>query len=898
MSIIKTPDQRLRVFISSTIQELSIERKKVQEAVERLKLIPVFFESGARPYPPKDLYRAYLEQSDIFIGIYWKSYGWIAPDMEISGLEDEWRLSNDKPRLIYIKKADERDDRLKTLIKDIEASNTACYQKFDTVESLSELLINDLAVLLTERFQSSEDKKTTIRLNPKTNLPILRSEIVGRTKEIKDLLEKLSLPDLGIITLVGPGGTGKTRLALEIGKKLLSDFKDGVYFVELSGITENGRLPGVIAQTMGMNNNGITDVGKWVLDYLFDKSLFLILDNFEQIVDAGIFVSEILNKCQHVKILVTSRTPLYIRNEHLFTVEPLELKIYNKAESQNRPEAVTLFMQRALESNSSLKWNEENLKAAYSICNKLDGLPLGIELAAARCRHLDPVLLDKKMENILNTLTSGPRDFPKRQQTLRNTIQWSYDLLEKTDQRLFRRLSVFENGWNSKAMETICWSSFSETEDIQKCIEHLEDFGLIVRLQSESEYIKHKFLQVIKEFAAEKLTEANEDEKIHILYCNYFEQLAQSNTQQIWLNPAIESHLTFREDYENFVGALHYAMKTKNEKKTWSLINSLNALYMITGEIGFLFEWLEKANIKSDEANIERMLKNNSKYEIALCLLSAGFTRSTTGKFQEGIRDLTISRKFAHEVGMPPIESIALLFLGIANVTIGCPEKAKELLLESITLSKQFNQLAVQITAEITMHIVYVEENNSSKAAELMEKAITDSHLNFMPLVQSYSLYQRGFLHYYMKEYDQARVRFQESISVNQKFNLNSNASFPLIGIAMVYTEFNKKEIALDGFRNALECLRLSGSNVEFECLKYALCYFLAKTGQTEDALRLFSFIKYTYKKTNFRPWLTQRVCLDQAEQVLLNTYDLDFLNLRIENAEELSNEEIYSMIN
>ncbi len=896
MPIIKTPDQRLRVFISSTINELATERKKVQGIVEGMKLTPVFFESGSRPHPPRDLYRSYLDQSDVFIGIYWQSYGWVAPDMEISGLEDEWRLSNDKPKLIYIKDAEERDPKLEALIKDIQDSSVACYQKFENAEDLAELLANDLALLLTERFQSSEIK--TEEIKPKTNLPTLRSEIIGRVNEIKTIKEKFRIPELGIITLIGPGGTGKTRLALEIGKELLADFKDGVYFVQLASITESARVPGVIAQTMGMKNNGITDVENWVLDYLYDKSLFLILDNFEQIADAGIFVSDILNKCQQVKILVTSRTPLYIRNEHIFSVDPLEIKPFNENGNSKHSGAVSLFLQRAMESNASITWNEENLKAAYSICYKLDGLPLGIELAAARCRHLDPVQLDKKMENILDTITSGPRDYPKRQQTLRNTIQWSYDLLEPADQRLFRRLSVFINGWSIDAAEKICWDAFNEKDNLQQCIEHLEDYGMIVKLPSENEYKSHRLLQVIKEYAFEKLIQANEAETLKLLHCNYYQQLAQSNTQQILMSPASLSHLTFREDYENIVGALHYAMNAQDQKKTWSLINSLNALYMITGEIGFLFEWLERANIKSDPENIEIMLANNSKFEIAISLLFAGFTRSTTGNFQEGLRDLMISRQFSKESAIPQIESSALLFMGIANITTGYFDNAKTLLLESIELSKQCDQVAIRLSAEITLHVVYVEENKTERAVKLMDKTIAEVHSGFMPLVQSYALYQRGFLHYYMQEYEQAKLRFEESINLNKKYNLNSNASFPLIGIAMIYTELDVQEIALSSFRNSLECLRISGSNVEFECFKYAVCHYLAKTAQTEKALRLFAFIMNEYSKKKFRPWITMRICIDYAEQILLTTYSADDLSGYVDRAGELSREEIYAMVN
>jgi hypothetical protein len=156
MAIIKTPDQRVRVFISSTINEVAEERKAARKAIENLRLIPVFFEAGARPHPPRDLYSAYLDQSHIFLGIYWNSYGWVAPGSEISGLEDEYRLcGNKKPKLIYVKQSDERQDKLKELLSDIERSESACYQKFSTAEELQKLIENDLSVLLSEIFENA-----------------------------------------------------------------------------------------------------------------------------------------------------------------------------------------------------------------------------------------------------------------------------------------------------------------------------------------------------------------------------------------------------------------------------------------------------------------------------------------------------------------------------------------------------------------------------------------------------------------------------------------------------------------------------------------------------------------------------------------------------------------------
>lgn len=895
MSMIKTPDQRLRVFISSTINELKAERRSARSVIVGLHLIPVFFESGARPYPAMELYRSYLDQSDIFIGIYWKSYGWTAPDMDISGLEDEWKLSGNKPKLVYIKHASDRDPKLDALLADIQNSDTLCYQKFETPEELAELLANDLAILLTERFQSAVPRSEGEDRKRRTNLPALRNELIGRSAEMEQLSAKLAIPELGLVTLTGPGGTGKTRLSLELGKRLIDKFEDGVYFVSLGTVTESSRVPFVIAQSLGMNNNSNRDVSQWLLEYLFDKSMLLILDNFEQITGGGMLVSKILNKCPKVKIIVTSRTPLYIRNENIFPVNPLAINPFTPESGTKHAEAVELFIHLANESNPSITWNEKNIVAAYSICKKVDGLPLAIELTAARCRHLDPFHLDKKLNTLLDSNLPSPLDYPERQQTLRSTIQWSYDLLDTTDQRLFRRLSVFLNGWSYLAVEKICWEDFGETEYIDISLERLVDFGLVVK--TSSDYNCFRLLKIIKEYSHEKLVEAGEEDQLKGFHCTYFQQLALVNAQKTWEAVVDTSHLQFREDYENAVAALQYALEIKDDLKILSLINYLNALYMMTGEIGYLFELLEKANIKSDEEGIKRLLVNVPKPIIAICLLSTGFTRSTTGNFEEGLRDLSVSRQFAEEHGILPIEAFTLLFMGMANVTMCNFVEARKLLTRSIALNKQLQQLPGQLTGEIALHVTYLEENDIATATALLDNAIEKTQTGFMPLVQSFALYERAYLHFYLKEYEPALQRFLESTAINQKYNLNMNASFGMLGEAMLYTALKQFDLAVPAFRRAMDCQRMSGNDIEFECYKYACCYYLAASGQTDNATKLYSHIRSYLDKTNFRPWITQYCCLEYSYELLPALHDAAFLEKCIANAEELSREEIYAMI-
>src|SRR6195952_2280625 len=213
---IRTPDQRVRVFVSSTLRELAVERAAVGQAIARMHLTPVMFETGARPHPPRDLYRAYLAHSEVFVGIYWQQYGWVALGEQSSGLEDEYRLSGDMPKLVYVKDATEREPRLTELLADIKADDGLSYKRFEDAEKLAELLGDDLAVLLSERFGAAEGSTA-----PELRIaapPVPPTGIVGREEDLADVLTLLRDPDVRLVTVTGPGGIGKTRLALEVAR--------------------------------------------------------------------------------------------------------------------------------------------------------------------------------------------------------------------------------------------------------------------------------------------------------------------------------------------------------------------------------------------------------------------------------------------------------------------------------------------------------------------------------------------------------------------------------------------------------------------------------------------------------------------------------------------------------
>ncbi len=253
---IRTPDQRIRVFLSSTLRELEPEREAARAAIESLRLAPVMFELGARPHPPRSLYRAYLAQSDIFIGLYWQSYGWVAPDEEISGLEDEYRLSGGMPHLIYIKHpAPERDARLDELLTSIKRDDHSSYRGFSTPEELAELIVSDVATLLADRFDASRAPSAAPAPESALAIPAAYTSIVGRSGERDRLIEMIRTPGVRIVTIVGPGGIGKSRLAIEVAETIAATGRE-VAFAILESVTSPDRVISVIARAVGVRETG------------------------------------------------------------------------------------------------------------------------------------------------------------------------------------------------------------------------------------------------------------------------------------------------------------------------------------------------------------------------------------------------------------------------------------------------------------------------------------------------------------------------------------------------------------------------------------------------------------------------------------------------------------------
>ena len=522
--MIRTPDQRVRVFVSSTLGELAAERRAVTAAITRLRLTPVLFELGARPYAPQDLYRAYLQQSDVFVGIYAESYGWVAPGMEVSGLEDEYRLSAGKPRLIYLKQAVRREPRLTSFLEAIEADGVVSYRLYKDADELASLVVDDLALLLTERFVSPPAAE------PVAPLPASRWPLIDRVEELRVVTGLLRQADVGLVTLTGPGGVGKTTLALAAAHAVAEQFADGVAFVSLETLTDNSLVRQTIAQQLRVPPVAGQTVEESLLAFFGPRQMLLLVDNVDRLlVVAAPFAEQALKQSPGLTVLATSREPLRLRGEKVVPVAPLALPEAGVPDDPGRLAAVPsvdFFLACARDAKPDFRLTDANAAAVAEICRRLDGLPLALQLAAARLTVLTPGALMERLEQYcLPLLTRGPRDLPERQQTLRGAIAWSYDTLGATEQRLLRQLGVFVGGFTLEEVEALVDGGPDDLDPLEAISTLVGRSVVFVQLPDEATPC-FGMLETIREFALEQLEASGEAARARQRHAELFRDLA------------------------------------------------------------------------------------------------------------------------------------------------------------------------------------------------------------------------------------------------------------------------------------------------------------------------------------------------------------------------------------
>lgn len=502
--------------------------------------------------------------------------------------------------------------------------------------------------------------------------PTLPGALIGRERDVDAIVGRLRA-DARMVTLTGPGGTGKTRLAAAAAEALQTTFSGGVAFVQLAAVTD----PSLVLPTIARALDVPEAEGRSVLDGLGalvgTRHVLFVLDNLEQVLGAAPDIAALLARCPHLHVLATSRSPLRIGAEAEYPVAPLDLPAPGAAvapDDLSRYPATALFMERAVNACPGFAPTAEQADAVVAICRRLDGLPLALELAAARVRVLDPPTLLQRLEHALDVLTTGARDLPERQRTLRATIDWSHSLLAEPEQQLYRRLAVFEGGWTQSAAEAVCYDGSAEAalDEMASLIEQ----GLVRPTGVPGRF---DMLQTIREFARERLAESGEAETLRARHADHYLAVAEEIREGVAGASQLDSMARADAEAANHQAALAHYRGRSEEGDAEAAENGM----LLCGSF-YLYWHIRGLHVSSREWSdsfLEAPSSPTASLGRARALATAGLASVTLGEFERGLSELRTGAEIARTVGSTQVEAQTLFMTAFAALSGGNLDDAR-----------------------------------------------------------------------------------------------------------------------------------------------------------------------------------------------------------------------------
>jgi predicted ATPase/DNA-binding NarL/FixJ family response regulator len=633
-------------------------------------------------------------------------------------------------------------------------------------------------------------------------MPVPTTRLIGREREVEALRKQICRPEVRILVLTGAGGVGKTRLAVEAASAAEDTFEDGAWYVPLAPIHSVDLVIAAIAQALGVRELQGQTQYDGLVEHLRARHVLLVLDNFEQVVDAATQLSDLLTACPRMKLLVTSREVLHIYGEQEFPLAPLSLPEDSATvDSLRQSEAVRLFEERARAVDPHFALSSENAAVVAEICRRLDGLPLAIELAAARVRLLPPNAMLARLGRRLPLLVGSTRGVPDRQRTLRDAIDWSHSLLTDEEARVFRQLGVFVGGFSLESAQAIVGAE--DEHQLMDAVQSLLNKSLL-RLEPDAAGVSGEprfgMLETLAEYALEKLEEHGESEQVLRRFTAYVIQLAEQADPHLFRRGSQDWLARLEQEHDNLRRALRWCLETRRIEAGFRLATAL------------WWFWAPGGHVAEGRMVLEQLLGAASRptRRRAGALHALGSLAFYQGDLIEARRiheeELAIQRSLGDQPGvLAALESLALV-----DVRLGYPVQAREYLEEALRIGRELGGQSVLFTL-INLSNVAHEEGDLVRARGMLEEAVAVLRAGEPIQNLSFALLNLGIVARDQGDISNAQAYLEESLAVAERIEQQHMAALCLVNLGSVAAEQGRLEEARSRFERGLHLLAQIG---------------------------------------------------------------------------------------
>jgi predicted ATPase/Tfp pilus assembly protein PilF/predicted Ser/Thr protein kinase len=749
---------------------------------------------------------------------------------------------------------------LKLLAKDPE-------QRFNTAKEVQQALEK---MLRGEAFPRSE--------KPRHNIPLDLTSFIGRSKEVSEVRQLMTTTRL--LTLTGVGGTGKTRLAMQAGRGLLDQFMDGIWVVELSTIMDINQVPRAIAIVLHIREQPDKPIMDMLIDYLRSRQVLLIMDNCEHLISSCARFSEhLLSSCPQLKIMATSRESMGVPGEVTFHVPSLQLPDLDSNPDKDqvwRVESMQLFLERAISANPDFIPDLSQTQAVMKICNRLDGIPLAIELAAARVRALPVEEIAARLSDRFRLLTGGSRSAMPRQQTLQALIDWSHDLLTPDEKKLFRRLSVFAGGWNLASAESVCSTDDLDQAYILELLLHLVDKSLL-NTTIRGREARYDMLETIRQYARDRLIQSDEIEKMRDRHLKCYCAFSEKAAPEFWRGQQLEWMDLLETEHDNIRAALEWSLANTSNPEYMDLgmrtATAILRFWMVRGYWVEGLNWITKLIAASEQLNTG----NTSRIRL---LFSAGFLISEIG-------DIHTARKYFQEAfdaarALDDQSSSAYALLGLGDIALSehYMDRAEALLGQSLEIFNRLNDKVGVLLVLSKMGSLAADMQGYEKAKAYYQQNLDicreighqlgvagtllslgrieildgNKDLGRQYMQESLQIFKRsndksgianalgaiGLSELYSDDLEASRQHYEEVLRINRELHSPSGIGGALIALGEIARSRGDYDAAHNYYEEALQINRDTGQTSIVIIVTHNLGYVAKHQGDFERALKYF----------------------------------------------------------